>query len=254
MTETLGHLASILQRIDQEFWENYLKESSQRNKWIIDREWWHNKLYEYNYPNRGYEEQTVHKSIHREIPWSRDLFFPSPKGRFSLGNQPVAYFSQDFLVTCCEVIEQFRENEILQFSDIEAYLQGDIHLEGNWYGYPQAVRIDSEAVFADMTSEGNPLIHEIITTGSIESESNFFESTIRSWNLEKRRETQAISCMLRKKGFSGVVFKSVRSPSDVVLPEKNLVIFSPKLVIRNPYDPLNPKGFLWKGEEDSSAN
>ena len=244
MTTKADIVRGAIRRIPGEFWEEARQRTVRRGRWFSEREWWHNKLYEFSSPNRGYEEQIVLGRKEREIPWFRELFYPSPDGRFGLQDLPVAYFSEDFSVTCCEVIEQSRGNRSLEFAELQEYLQGDRHLEGGWYGYPQAVRVEPDAVVADLTSSGNELFTELVRNGDLGTAQGFFDDTILSWDVESRRATQVIAGALFENGFVGALFKSVRAPDGVVLPDRNLVLFNTDFVIRNPWDPTNPKGFL----------
>jgi hypothetical protein len=123
------------------------------------------------------------------------LFYPSLNGRFSLGAAPVAYFSQDFDVNCCEVIEQFRSNEALHFDELRAYLQGDVSVEDDWFGYPTSIRVKPAALVADLSSVDNPLLNEIHAGRDPGSVRQFYEETVIAWNPDaKRQNTSYRSC------------------------------------------------------------
>ncbi len=241
-----------LSRIEDSFWSSLYSQSATKSARLHKIEWWHNKMYEYNPPNSGAVEQVVFKGLHRDVPWEREFFYPSVNGRFALGEDPVAYFSRNFAVTCCEVVEQFRSNACLSPDELLDYLQGDVEADG--YGYPLSVRIETGAVVADMTSVGSRLLVEMVRVGDLGSAADFFDGIIRSWAPDSRRATQTIAGVLKNRGYHGVVFNSVRTPTGVVLSSKNLVLFSDDFLIRNPFDPNNPKGFMWKSGSIVSDN
>lgn len=246
----MENLENKLSQLNASFWRYFRAHSLQFASRALQREWWHNKLYEFNPPNDGDSEQVVFGTNHREVPYQRELFYPSLNGRFSLGAAPVAYFSQDFGVNCCEVIEQFRSNEALHFDELRAYLQGDVSVEDDWFGYPTPIRVEPKALVADLSSVGNPLLNEIHAGRDPGSVRQFYEETVIAWNPNAKRRTQAIARAIAEAGFDGILYRSVRAPSGVALPSGNLVLFSNEYVIRSPWDPDNPNGFQKSVSED----
>jgi len=240
----MDDLERKLNELGDDFWTGLKAHSRKIASSSLCREWWHNKLYESGNLIDGNVEQTVLGLGVREVPYTRELFHPSPSGRFSLGERPVAYFSQDFGANCCEVIEQFRNQADLSWDELRQYLQGESSVDGDWFGYPLSVRIRPEALIADFCSPGNPLF--IALREDEESIRRFYSDTVMSREPDAKRGTQAIARAVEKAGFHGIVFRSVRAPRDIVLPDRNLVLFSKEMVVRDPWDPENPEGFLAK--------
>lgn len=246
----MENLENKLSQLTASFWRSFQAHSLRFASRALQRAWWHNKLYEFNPPNDGDSEQVVLGTNYREVPYQRELFYPSPKGRFSLGAAPVAYFSQDVGVNCCEVIEQFRSKEALHFEELRAYLQGDVSVGDDWFGYPTSIRVKRAALIADLSSVNNPLLNEIHAGRDPGSVHQFYEETVIAWNPCAKLRTQAIARAIAQAGFDGILYRSVRAPSGVALPSRNLVLFSNEYVIQNPWDPDNPNGFQKSVSED----
>lgn len=256
MVDKSKYIVGLLELIGPDFWRAFRDHSKKSSARLLYKEWWHNKLYKNNPPNSGDKEQVVFGRSHVEIPWYRELFYPSPKGRFSLGQKPVAYFSEDFATNCCEVIEQFREVEALHFSELERYFRAQNPVSCEWYGSPQSIKIEPTALVADLSSSDSPLFGELIRLGDLGTTRQFFEQVVLSWDVASKKTTQELSKKLEAEGFSGVVYKSVRVPVDVVLPAKNLVLFRKEVVVREPFDPGNPRGVFAQrvGSEGKQSN
>src|SRR5438128_2627294 len=128
-------MAGCLFSLTNDDWQ--LIESQSRSKIrCLELEWWQNKYYRDNPPNDGFKIQ-FHKKGCPEVPYEREIFYPSPHSRFSLGlDGPVAYFSSDFGVNCCETIEQFSSDETLSWNELSQYLRGKGNPTPGWYGYP----------------------------------------------------------------------------------------------------------------------
>lgn len=167
-----------------------------------------------------------------EVPYQRQLFYPSPNSRFSLGMEAgVAFFSNDFAVNCCETIEQFSENEDFRLEDLIRY--GDGNPTPGWYGYPLNFHLHPNAVVLDLSS-----IHSVffqIAFGPSDSDARErFWDTIKTRDRDAKLYTQLIALAAVREGFDGIVYTSVRAPIDVVMPESNLVVFSKEKIESGP--------------------
>ncbi len=210
------------------------QQALEQNKWVCEREWLHNKYYKYNSPNDGFKLQicTVKNLEIPEIPYKRKLFYKSRTRRFSLGDLgPVAYFSEDFATNCCETIKPFRSDENLHFPRIQGYLQGKTNPEPDKFYYPISVRISDKAVILDVSRRENPLFEAIVKIGPWATTQDFIDSIIMNRDDSVIKETQALAIAAHNNDFDGLIYKSVRAPLDVVLPEHNLVMFKKSLII-----------------------
>lgn len=136
-------VATTLNRLAREDWSCLLLSMATDTRWH-QLLWWHNKYYRVNGPNDGRMMQQPRKGD-PEVPYQRQLFYPSPNSRFSLGMEAgVAFFSNDFAVNCCETIEQFSENEDFRLEDLIRY--GDGNPTPGWYGYPLNFHLHPNAV------------------------------------------------------------------------------------------------------------
>ena len=227
----MGELAEIIQEVPDQLWEKIRKSSAKSLSKLAGFEWWNNKYYQQNPPNDGFQEQTD-SCGRREIPYERELFHPSPLGRFSLSDsKPVAYFSSDFGTNCCETIEELRENENLSGADLLGYLQGQSKLLDGLYGYPISVHIAEDTPVLDMRRPSPEFLSFIVQHGPWISEDDFVEQVLRSWDSRMRRKTQAIAKAAVKQGFAGVLYASVRLPKNLITPDWNLVVFRPECVV-----------------------
>jgi hypothetical protein len=229
----MGDLVEIVQQVPEKLWETVRTSSTKSITRLAGFEWWNNKYYRENPPNDGFQEQTDPRG-RREIPYERELFHPSPLGRFSLGDsEAVAYFSSDFGTNCCETIPELRENQGLSGGDLLAYLQGQSKLLDGLYGYPISVRIADGSPILDMHRPSREFLSFIVQRGPWVSEADFVEQVLRSWDPGMRRQTQAIAKTAVDHGFSGLLYASVRLPKDLLTPEWNLVVFRPECVVRD---------------------
>lgn len=238
-------VAGAIRRIENDFWPKFYASSRLRSSRYHKREWWHGKLYVNNPPNDGNALQTVLHRQEQEIPQLRDYFWPAPSGRFSLRSDKVAYFSEDFAVTCCETIDQFHDNPSTRFNDLLLYFRERSNQQTEWFGHPLPIRLAETAIIADLSSTGSSLVQALASSGILGSSAALFEGVILSWDLEARLATQAIACKLAAEGFSGLAYRSVRVPDDGGLRDMNLVLFDPGVVIRDPWDRTNPRAFKY---------
>jgi hypothetical protein len=150
MHEVMEGLVEIVREVPGQLWETVRISSAKSTSRLAGFEWWNNKYYRENPPNDGFQEQTDPYGRH-EIPYKRELFHPSPLGRFSLGDsEAVAYFSSDFGTNCCETIPELRQNQTLSSINLLAYLRGQSKLLDGLYGYPISVRIAAGSPILDM--------------------------------------------------------------------------------------------------------
>jgi hypothetical protein len=215
-TETAA--VTALNRLSQEDWVSLLLSAATDTRWH-ELLWWNNKYYRVNDPNDGRMVQVPRKG-NPEAPYHRELFYPSPHSRFSLGIETgVAYFSNDLAVNCCETIEQFSENPELSLEDLLQY--GGGNPTPGWYGYPLNFHLSSSAVVLDLSSNDS-LFFRLIDS----SIAGDVRKVIETRNLDAKRSTQLIAQAAASVGFDGIVYTSVRAPIDVVMPDSNLVMFN----------------------------
>lgn len=222
-------VASALDHITLEHWSVLRTESSTDRRWQR-LEWWHNKYYRDNPPNDGFARQRPRKG-EPEVPYGRRLFYGSESSRFSLGAEgPVAFFSNDFAVNCCETIEQFSDDQSLSFQDLSRFLRGHRNPTPGWYGYPLNFHLVPSALILDVSVQGAPFFRMIERCAGSTLAAAVF-STITSREPDDKRKTQGISLESRRSGFDGLVYRSVRAPADIVLPDRNLVVFTAEAVV-----------------------
>jgi hypothetical protein len=217
-----------LERMSSSDWDN-LREIATGYRMWHRREWWHNKYYRDNPPNDGNVLQTPQKG-EPEIPFYRKLFYPSPNSRFSLGDKlPVAYFSNDFVINCCETIEEFRENSRLSFKEeLSKYFNGKGNPTPGWCGYPLNFHLVSDSLILDVSYNANQFM--TFLCHAVDAKSDEIWQCLQSRDPENKKKTQLISIKAEQMGFDGILYPSVRVPVDVSMPEMNLVVFKPDKV------------------------
>lgn len=221
-------LHDILSAFVEEDWFYILESSRRSTKWH-QYEWWHNRYYKENPPNDGFSPQ-INRFGNYEIPYKRQFFYPSPQSRFSLGPDPVAYFSSDFSINCCETIEQFYNNSNLTWEELKAYFRGEGNPTPGWVGYPINIHISADTLLLDLSNGTAPFLTTIAGKGGRDS----FEKIIKLFRCRHDKDklaTQVISTEAHKRGFDAIIYPSVRAPKDVVLPDWNLVMFNPDKII-----------------------
>lgn len=191
--------------------------------------WWNNKYYKINPPNDGAVMQ-VGEDGRREIPYERNFFWPTA-GRFGLGEKAVAYFSNDFAVNCCETIEQYRQRD-MTWQELSDYLKGGDAPNPYLYGYPLSIRIQPTAKIFDLLNDSFPFFDSLAKQFGWSNKMQFLSDAILSKDKSVYPITQEIALAVHARGFDGLSYKSVRAPSDVVLPSRNLVIFNSSIVIK----------------------
>lgn len=224
----MNKIQSILESIPSNIWDEVKYESFKNN--ILNKlGWWHHKYYFESKNNDGHQLQKFKSNlgIREEVPYERELFYNS-NGRFSLINQPISYFSNDFSTSCCETIEEFRVNNNLSYEkDLKPYFQGSKNPTPGFICYPINIKINSDALIFDISKSSNEII-KIIKDGI----DNLENKVLLSRTDSAYESTITISEMVFAKGFDGIVFKSVRIENDWNHPDKNLVLFNKSKMLR----------------------
>ncbi len=211
-------IAAALNQIDGADWAALLISAAKDIRWK-SQIWWHNKYYRANGTNDGSVRQIPRKGV-AEIPYTREIFYPSSDSRFSLGaDGNVAYFSNDFAVNCCETIEQFSENPALALEDLLKFGHGNP--TPGWHGYPLNFHLLPTAKVLDLTSSDSLLLQLM----GRDAAGKIWE-VITGRDIISKRNTQLIAKAASAAGFDGIVYTSVRAPKDTVMPESNLVMFN----------------------------
>ncbi len=226
-------LRDSLLKIPHRQWEEMDRNSELVSSRLINRTWWNNKYYSRNYENEDGSEgcvEHIDEEGHREVPYERELFWPTD-GRFGLGDKPVAYFSNDFGVNCCETIEQYRRRE-MAWEDLKVYLSGRIDPTPGLIGYPICVKLSPKIKIFDLTDVSLPFFESLASLSGWSSRESFLEEVIHSRDKSVYPLTQEISMAIYRRGFDGIAYTSVRAPFDVNMPSRNIVVFSRNVVLR----------------------
>lgn len=211
-------IATALSQISQDDWTSLALSTATSTRWH-EEIWWHNKYYRVNGANDGRAVQTPKKGK-PEIPYYRELFYPSPHSRFSLGAEAgVAYFSNNSIVNCCETIEQFSENPKLSLEDLLQY--GGGNPTPGWHGYLLNFHLSASALVLDLSSNRS-LFFRLL--GPDIAENVWYIVTNR--DSSARQCTQLIAKAAINAGFDGIIYTSVRAPIDAVMPDSNLVMYN----------------------------
>lgn len=206
----------IINGISGEQWKCLiLLSENSRKYWNARNEWWNTKFYKNNLPNNGDISQ-ITLNGEPEIPYLRKIFYPS-EARFSLHNLPVAYFSNDFSIMCCETIKILKENYSCYWKEyLEPYLYGILDPDPESYGYPLNFKLLDNALILDLRKGSETLrLFEELTNENI-------SALIYADDYECSRKLAVIS---HKKEFNGIIYNSVREPKDINLCGYNLVVF-----------------------------
>jgi hypothetical protein len=207
----------IIDGISGEQWKRLrLLSEKSRQQWNDRNEWWNTKFYKNNPPNIG-DQQQIPLNGEPEIPYQRKLFY-TKEARFALYKVPVAYFSNDFSIMCCETIKKLRENYSCFWKEyLEPYLNGILNPDDSEsFGYPLNFKLSNDANILDLRkgSEALRLFEEVANEN--------ISALIYSDDYKYSRISADVS---HKKGFDGIVYSSVREPRDINLCGYNLVVF-----------------------------
>ncbi len=184
----------------------------------IRNDWWNLSIYKNNPPNDPTKKQIPLRGK-PGIPWEKDPF--SIKDcRFSLKNKPVAYFSNEFAIASCETIKQFRDKYNDSWEEfLKPYLEGITNPHPDSYCYSLNYALYEYIDILDLRLGSNAL-------------SNYFpeiKQHITSPDIKVYQYTQDLSEKLYEHGFNGILYNSVRMPSDSAFSGCNLVLFKRKL-------------------------
>lgn len=219
-----AEIERILLTVSEGQWEAFVQKGKS-TEWH-EKEWWNNKYYK-KFDDWDPSKERFDTWGNREIPIKRKIFYPRPNSRFGCKNQPIAYFSQDFAINCSETIKDFRDNEALSWeNDLKPYLEGELNPTSSSLltGVPLSFRLKIEAVILDLTCKKHDLIQIFQKINP-----DFLNSILLSRNENVYFITQTIALVAWKNGFDGILFKSARAPSDIKLPDANLVMFNEKI-------------------------
>jgi len=206
----------IINGISGEQWKRLrLLSEKHRQHWNARNEWWNTKFYINNPPNNGALQQTPLKG-EPEIPYQRKLFYPK-EARFALYKVPVAYFSNDVSIMCCETITKLRDSYSCSWKEyLEPYLNGILNPDPESFGYPLNFKLSDVASILDLRKESEVLrLFEEVAHEHI-------SALIYS---DDYKYSRIIADVSHKKGFDGIVYSSVREPRDISLCGYNLVGF-----------------------------
>jgi RES domain-containing protein len=206
----------IINRLSDEQWKRLRLLSNRfRQHWNARNEWWNTKFYNNNPPNNGALQQIPLKG-EPEIPYQRKLFYPK-EARFALYKVPVAYFSNDFSIMCCETIKKLRENYSCSWKEyLNPYLNGILNPDQESFGYPLNFKLSDAANILDLRIESEAL-------RQLEEDAN--ENISALIYSDDYKYSRIIADVSHKKGFDGIVYSSVREPGDINLCGYNLVVF-----------------------------
>jgi hypothetical protein len=219
--------------ISQDEWAEIKRLSRPISSKLSGTGWWNNKPYKNNQDqneNGGCKEQ-ISKWGEREIPYNREIFKPS-RTRFGLGETSLAYFSNDYALNCCEVIDQFRNSEDLPWSELKKFLNGRTNPTPDLMWYPVSVKIFRDALILELMDDSLPFLEIFARKGGWASKSELSREVILRRDPSVYGETQEISKAALANGFPGICYQSVRSPSDINLPDRNLVVFDKSIIMR----------------------
>lgn len=227
-----------LKSIPKEIWERFrIKSECSRNSWNGRNEWWNTKFYKNNPPNNGELKQIPLKVKEKpEIPYNRKLFHLSD-GRFSLKKHPVAYFSSDYAIMCCETIKELRNNFKSSWKEyLEPYLDGISNPDLNAYGYPLTFILLEGTSILDLRRDSETLkLFE--TKAGINIRKMIYSVNDNNYVYSKELSEQVFNNQ-----FDGIIYSSVREPNDINLCGNNLIMFNENKIdawsvekVTNPY-------------------
>lgn len=221
-------MENILNKILKKMPDSLIEEEkilSENDKYWISIEWWNIKHYQFNKNNNcGFEKQEGKRGEH-EMPYERNLFYPDDK-RFSLKNNPVAYFASSVVICYCETIPELRNNDNLTWKDnVCPYLNNQKKYNEKYFGYSIPFFLKQDVVLINLSSK-NSMINFIEENGI----KDFYKNIILSRNAETYSVTQILAKYAYDKKIDGIIYKSVRSPNDMNIINDNLVLFRNKLI------------------------
>jgi hypothetical protein len=198
---------SELEKIPQKDWWELL-ELSKSHEFSYKHHWWHAR----------YREE--------DAPFAR-----LSNGRFALGDHPVSYWAGDYELARVEATEELREDSNLTFHKTL------IHVSAAKL-YSLCYCLKKGTPLLDLTEAGGPFLLKIEEL-HICSSPVFVKKVLE----ERRRRvypiTQAIAEAAFDHGFGGIVWRSVRSPIDVILGTDTCLVLFDEGSLINPYSQLS---------------
>lgn len=221
-----NELLKYLNNIPDLIWEEiYCLSQEKSSKWAKFG-WCNIKYYKYEPPNLGNKLQLDSRNT-LEIPHERNVFYPRPRFRFSLTNQPIAYFASEYVVALAETIHYFRYNDNLSFEKhLEPFLDGKINVDPTRFGYAKFFKISKDAVLLNLTNMNNKLLSVIEEVSHFEITKDKIFRILNSKDERVYPFTQQISQKAHSKNFDGIIFNSVRRPKDISVSPYIAVIFT----------------------------
>jgi hypothetical protein len=207
-------------------WNRLKKISQDYKKDYFDYDWWHLKYYLKTADKNGLTFHYDEKG-NKEIPYKREVFHRS-EGRFSLLNEPVAYFASSWDVATIETDRYFRYLDPFNYeTDFWPVVEGKKkHQVTNLFGYPIAYKILRDTLLLDLTDPSYPFYDFILKAKLIESVNDFYEIILLSREGKKVYPvTREIAQACYEKGFQGICYESVRKPCDVNVIGECLVMY-----------------------------
>ena len=211
----------IIDTIPKSIWQEADEISRERNNSIYDSDWIHDKGYLWNEPNDGSHEQ-VDKYGNIEVPYERELFYPSPGGRYSLGEDvAVAYFSNEWIINRLETDGEIK-NKKMSYSEYVEY-QKIGSRKNKYYHYLVHRTLMTNSKILNLKSKENPIINWIQKKSSIDGVRIEYDIPF----------TQTIARASYVQGFQGIVYKSIQSLTNMSTPNANLVVFNRDTIINS---------------------
>jgi len=212
----MNYLEKIESLSDEES-EELKKYAKKNSDWNIPNEWWNGKYYKLTDNNDG---DVLHETLDgkKEIPNRRDVFVIS-KGRFSLKDEPVAYFASELSVAIIETTDEFRDNDELSYKEhLSRYFQGIDNPTPDKYGYPLRFMLDEKAIVLDL-SHPDRLFFKLLGGLALYTK-------VTSREKSCYPICNKISALAYQYGFDGIAYRSARTLVDASTDYTCLVLFN----------------------------
>ncbi len=220
-------LEQRLQKLSPEDWDRLRSASVEdaKARTFYHREWWHVKFYQRSDNNDGFKTQYDRDHDLWEVPFERKVFYSSPASRFGLGEQPVAYLASGPDISEAEL--HFRDWENLPFDVIYEWWRGRPGPSPEDYGYPLNFVLHQDAVVLDLTFH-NTRLFKLVDA----SDDGFLREIVNSRDEAVYGQTRVLARYVSANGYHGIIWDSVRAPTDVNIDRKNLVMFDEAFIKR----------------------
>jgi hypothetical protein len=134
-SSNIESIERTLAAVPNELWTNIRELSRPISAKLRKFGWINNKYYKRSLDDESGCIEQVTRDGQREIPYKRELFRIG-SARFAIPDHPIAYFSNDFAINCCETIDEFRGDENLSWDKLATYFNGVTNPTARWKGYP----------------------------------------------------------------------------------------------------------------------